>query len=277
MMSEQTTITLNDGNAIPQIGLGVWRTEAEVAPKAVKAAIEAGYRHIDTAAAYQNEGGVGEGIRAAGVDRADIFVTTKLWNDAQGYDSTLKAFDDSMKRLQLDTLDLYLIHWPAPKKGLYVDTWRAFVKLKEEGRIRSIGVSNFEREHLDRIIGETGVTPVINQIELHPRFQQQAMRRHHAELGIATESWSPLGQGGLLSDPVIGQIAQKHAKTPAQIIIRWHIDNGLVVIPKSVTPNRIIENVDVFGFKLDADDLSKMAALDSGEGRIGPNPMTADF
>ena len=182
-----------------------------------------------------------------------------------------------MEKLGLDYLDLYLIHWPAPKKDRYVDTWRALVKLKEDGRIRSIGVSNFQREHLDRIIGETGVTPVINQIELHPRFQQQEMRAHHAELNIATESWSPLGQGGLLSDPVIGEIAEKHGKTAAQIIIRWHIDNGLVVIPKSVTPSRIVENFDVFSFRLDEADLTQMEALDDAKGRIGPNHSTADF
>jgi 2,5-diketo-D-gluconate reductase A len=276
-MTTQTHITLNDGNTIPQVGLGVWKAEGDAAPKAVKAAIDAGYRHIDTAAAYGNEAGVGEGIRESGVARQDLFVTTKLWNDAQGYDSTLAAFDKSMSLLGLDTLDLYLVHWPAPKKGLYVDTWRALVKLKEDGRVRSIGVSNFEREHLDHIIAETGVKPVINQIELHPGFQQHAMRKYHQELGIATQAWSPLGQGSMLSTPAIEAIARKHGKSPAQVIIRWHIDNGLVVIPKSVTPSRIAENFDVFSFKLDDQDMAAIAKLDAADGRIGPDPMKADF
>lgn len=276
-MTQQTSITFHDGHTIPQIGLGVWRTEPKVAPDAVKAALEAGYRHVDTAAIYGNEAEVGDGVRRSGVDRSDVFVTTKLWNEDQGYDGALRAFDRSMKRLGLEDLDLYLIHWPSPRKGLYINSWRALVKLKEEGRVRSIGVSNFMREHLDRIIGETGVTPVLNQIELHPRFQQRAMREHHAELGIATQSWSPLGQGSLLADPTIGRIAQRHGRTPAQIIIRWHIDNGLVVIPKSVSPARIAENVDVFSFSLDERDLAEISGLDSAEGRIGPNPETADF
>lgn len=276
-MTTQMTIKLNDGNAIPQVGLGVWKAEGDQARNAVKSAIDAGYRHIDTAATYGNEGQVGEGVRDAGIARDELFITTKLWNDAQGYDSTLAAFDKSMTKLGLDYLDLYLIHWPAPRKGLFVETWKALVKLKEDGRIRSIGVSNFEREHLDRIIGETGVKPVINQIEIHPGFQQAEMRRHHEELGIATQSWSPLGQGSMLSNPVIEEIARKHGKSPAQVIIRWHLDSGLVVIPKSVTPSRIVENFDVFSFRLEDDDIASISSLDSADGRIGPDPMTADF
>lgn len=276
-MNTQLQIALHDGNTIPQVGLGVWQTPSNVAVNAVKAAIEAGYRHIDTAAIYENEEGVGQGIRAAGVSPDKIFVTTKVWNADQGFDATLKAATTSLKRLGLDRVDLYLIHWPAPKKDLYVASWRALIRLKEEGKVLSIGVSNFEAEHLDRIIGETGVTPVLNQIELHPRFQQTALRKAHVARGIATQSWSPLGQGTLLADPAIALIAAKHGRTPAQVIIRWHIDNGLIVIPKSVTTSRIVENFDVFGFALDADDLAAIAKLDSPEGRIGPNPQTASF
>ncbi len=277
IVTDQPSITFNDGNSIPQVGLGVWRTPENIAAPTVRAAIAAGYRHVDTAAIYNNEDGVGEGIGSSGVARGEIFLTTKLWNDAQGFDSTLRAFDESLKRLATDYVDLYLIHWPSPPRDRYLDTWKAFVRLKEEGRARSIGVSNFGKEHLDRIIGETGVTPVLNQIELHPAFQQKALRAVHDRLGIKTESWSPLGQGQLLSDPVIGAVAAKHGRTPAQVVIRWHMDNGLIVIPKSVTPSRIEENFKVFDFKLDADDLARIDSLDSAGGRIGPDPMTATF
>jgi len=276
-MTEQTSIALNDGQSIPQVGLGVWQVPDETATGAVAEALRVGYRHVDTAAIYENERGVGEGLRQGSVDRGQIFLTTKLWNEDQGFDSTLRAFDKSLERLGTDTVDLYLIHWPSPARGLYVDTWKAFIRLREEGRAESIGVSNFTAEHLDRLIEETGVAPVLNQIELHPRFQQRALREAHAARGIATQSWSPLGQGQLLSEGAIAQIAAKHGKTPAQVIIRWHIDNGLVVIPKSVTPSRIAENLAVFDFRLDADDLAAIAALDSAEGRIGPDPMTAKF
>ncbi|MBD9374700.1 aldo/keto reductase [Rhizobium sp. ARZ01] len=276
-MSNTPTITLSDGNSIPQVGLGVWRTPDNIAAPTVRTALAAGYRHIDTAAIYENEEGVGEGIRTSGVDRKDIYLTTKLWNDNQGFDSTLKAFDESLKRLGTDYVDLYLIHWPAPKRHLYVDTWKAFVRLKTEGRARSIGVSNFYPEHIEMIVAETGEAPVINQIELHPDFQQKAARAFQEKQRIVTESWSPLGQGMLLDNPVIGRIARKHGRTPAQTIIRWHIDNGLVVIPKSVTPSRIAENFKVFDFKLDAEDLAAIDTLDSQDHRIGPDPMTADF
>ena len=276
-MTEQTHLTFNDGRTIPQVGLGVWQTPNDTAVQVVKTALDAGYRHIDTAAAYRNEKGVGEGIKASGLSREDLFVTTKLWNDNQGHDETLVAAEKSLGRLGLEYLDLYLIHWPAPAKGLYVESWKALVRLQQEGRVKSIGVSNFAAEHLDRIIGETGVAPAINQIELHPRFQQRALREANAARGVLTESWSPLGQGQLLSDPVIAGIAARHGKTPAQVIIRWHVDSGLVVIPKSVTPERIIQNFGVFDFQLDEADKAAIAGLDSEAGRIGPDPLTATF
>lgn len=277
MTISQPHITFHDGRTIPQVGLGVWRTPGDIAAPTVRAAIAAGYRHIDTAAIYDNEEGVGQGISSSGVARSDIFLTTKLWNDQQGFDSTLKAFDTSLKRLGTDYVDLYLIHWPAPRRNQFVDTWKALVRLKEEGRARSIGVSNFYPEHLDRIIAETGVVPVLNQIELHPDFQQKAARAAHLKHGIATQSWSPLGQGRLIGHPAIAAIAARHGRTPAQVIIRWHIDNGLIVIPKSVTPARIVENFQVFDFALDVEDLAAISVLDSTDARIGPDPMTAAF
>lgn len=276
-MSNQTHIALNDGNRIPQVGLGVWQTPNGTAVTAVKAALDAGYRHIDTAAIYDNESGVGEGMRASDVARKDIFLTTKIWNDAQGYDSTLKAADQSLKRLGTDYVDLMLIHWPSPRRNLYVETWKALIELKKDGKARSIGVSNFGAQHLDRIIADTGVTPVLNQIELHPDFEQHELRKAHARFGISTESWSPLGQGRLLDNAVIGKIADKHGRTPAQAIIRWHIQTGLIVIPKSVTPSRIIENFKVFDFELDEQDMEEIARLDNPKGRIGPDPLTASF
>ena len=272
-MTEQPLITLNDGALMPQLGLGVWRTAQDEAPRVVRAALDAGYRSVDTAAIYGNEDGVGEGLKG----EPDVFLTTKLWNDRQGYDSALEAFDESLKRLGRSSVNLYLIHWPRPDLNRYVDSWKALIRLKKEGRAGSIGVSNFEPEHLDRIIGETGVVPAVNQIELHPRFQQARLREVHAKHGIVTESWSPLGQGALLADPVVIRIAKAHGKTPAQVVIRWHLDLGLVVIPKSSNPGRIRENIDVFDFRLGADDLAAMAALDRADGRIGPNPLTATF
>ena len=276
-MSDQTHISFNDGKSIPQVGLGVWQTPNETAVTAVRAALDAGHRHIDTAAAYHNEQGVGEGMRQSGLERKDIFLTTKLWNDDQGFDSTLRAFEKSLKELGTDYVDLYLIHWPSPHRGTYRDTWKAFVRLMEDGRARSIGVSNFAGEHLEAIIGDTGVTPVLNQIELHPDFQQKALREVHEKLGIRTESWSPLGQGHLLTNPVIVDLAKKLGRSPAQLIIRWHIQNGLVVIPKSVTPGRIVENFQVFDFELDGAAMQALNELDSSGARIGPNPMTAKF
>ncbi|MFE7038426.1 aldo/keto reductase [Streptomyces atratus] len=271
-MSKVPSITLNNGVEMPQLGFGVWQVPDDEAAKAVATAIESGYRSIDTAAIYENEEGTGRAVAASGVAREELFVTTKLWNADQGYDSTLRAFDTSLDKLGLDYVDLYLIHWPVPAKNAYIDTYKAFEKIYSEGRAKAIGVSNFLPEHLERLLGETSVVPVINQIELHPQLQQAESRAFHAKHGIATEAWSPLGQGkGLLEVPTVVAIAQKHGRTPAQVVLRWHIQTGNVVIPKSVTPSRIVENLDVFGFELDADDLAAFAALDEGK-RIGPNP-----
>ena len=270
-------IALNDKQEIPALGLGVWQTPNDAAVEVVKFALQAGYRHVDTAAIYGNEEGVGAGLRASGIAREDVFVTTKVWNEEQGYDKALRAIDASLARLQLETVDLCLIHWPSPQRGLYLDTWRALVRARDDGRVRSIGVSNFEVEHLERIIGETGVVPVLNQIELHPRLQQTRLRAAHEERGIRTEAWSPLGQGKVLADPAIARIAAKHKRTPAQVILRWHLDSGLIAIPKSVTPSRIQENLDLSGFTLDAGDMQAIAALDDPNGRIGPDPMNASF
>lgn len=276
-MSIDHTLTFHDGHTIPQLGLGVWQTPADTTAQVVETALAAGYRHIDTAAIYGNEAGVGQGLKAAGLPRDQVFVTTKVWNVDQGFDATLRAFDLSLQKLQLDRLDLYLIHWPSPARDLYVETWRALVRLRDEGRVRSIGVSNFEPAHLDRLIQETGVVPVLNQVELHPQFQQRALSDYLAGQRIAVQAWSPLGQGKLLSSPAIEALAKKHGRTPAQVIIRWHLQRGHIVIPKSVTPSRIVENADVFGFELDAADLHAIAALDRDDGRIGPHPAKADF
>jgi 2,5-diketo-D-gluconate reductase A len=276
-MSQQPHIEFHDGRRIPQLGLGVWRTPNDVASQVVQTALETGYRHIDTAAVYGNEDGVGAGIRASGVARGDIFLTTKVWNDDQGYDETLRAMDQSLDRLGTDYVDLYLIHWPSAHRGKYVETWKALIRLREEGKALSIGVSNFEGTYLDDLVAATGVTPVLNQIQLHPRFQQRQMREKHAALGVKTESWSPLGQGQLLSDPQLAEIAQRHGKSPAQVIIRWHLDHGFIVIPKSVTPSRIVENFDVFDFALSQADRAAIDALDDPQGRIGTDPMNAQF
>jgi 2,5-diketo-D-gluconate reductase A len=269
----QPMVALNDGASMPQFGLGVFQTPPETTAEVVREAIGAGYRAVDTAAMYRNEEGVGEALEG----RADVFVTTKLGNGDHGFDEALRAFEASARRLRRPMIDLYLIHWPRPRAGRYVETWKALVRLQREGRIRSIGVSNFNRDHLERIVGETGVTPSVNQIELHPRFQQRALRAFHDGLGVRTESWSPLGRGASLADPAIADLAAKHGRTPAQIVIRWHVDSGLIVIPKSVHSARLKENIGALDFRLDDDDLRRIATLDSPAGRIGPDPATATF
>ncbi|WUB67890.1 aldo/keto reductase [Streptomyces sp. NBC_00582] len=262
---------------MPQLGFGVWQVPDDEAERAVSTALEAGYRSIDTAAIYGNEEGTGKAITASGVPREDIFLTTKLWNSDQGYDATLRAFDTSLEKLGLEYVDLYLIHWPLPARDRYVDTYKAFEKLYGDGRVRAIGVSNFPVEQLGRLLDETSVIPAVNQIELHPHLQQHALRAFHAEQGIATEAWSPLGQGkGLLEVPAIVAIAQKHNRTPAQVVLRWHLQIGNVVIPKSVTPSRIRENIEVFDFSLDTEDLAAISALNEDR-RIGPDPSTFDI
>ncbi|GAA3210627.1 aldo/keto reductase [Streptomyces sp. XM83C] len=272
MSSKVPAITLNNGVEMPQLGFGVWQVPDDEAERAVATALQAGYRSIDTAAIYGNEEGTGRAIAASGLPREDIFVTTKLWNSDQGYDSTLRAFDTSLAKLGLEYVDLYLIHWPRPDRDRYVDTYRAFEKLHADGRIRAIGVSNFLPEHLDRLLAETSVVPAVNQIELHPYLQQQASRDYHAEKGIATEAWSPLGSGkGLLEVPAIVAIARKHDRSPAQVVLRWHLQTGNIVIPKSVTPSRIQENIDVFDFSLDEEDLAAISALNEDR-RLGPDP-----
>lgn len=273
-MSKVPPIILNNGVEMPQLGFGVWQVPDDEAERAVSTALEAGYRSIDTAAAYNNEEGTGKAIATSGVARKDLFVTTKLWNSDHGYDSTLRAFDTSLEKLGLEYLDLYLIHWPTPARGKYIDTYKAFEKIYADGRAKAIGVSNFPPEQLESLIEATSVIPAVNQIELHPQLQQIAAREYHAEQGIATEAWSPLGSGrGLLEVPAIIAIAQKHGRTPAQVVLRWHLQLGNVVIPKSVTPSRIKENIEVFDFSLDTEDIAAIAALNENR-RLGPDPAT---
>jgi 2,5-diketo-D-gluconate reductase A len=271
--ANQPTVSLNDGVSMPQFGLGVFQTPPDATEEVVKLAVGEGYRLVDTAAMYRNEDGVGQAL----LGRTDVFVTTKLGNSDHGYDETMRALDESAKKLRRDTIDLYLIHWPRPRVNRYVESWKALVRLQKDGRIRSIGVSNFNRDHLERVIGETGVTPSVNQIELHPRFQQRALRAFHDERGVRTESWSPLGRGGLLSEPALVEVAARHRKTPAQVVIRWHLDSGLIVIPKTIRLERLKENIGALGFKLDGDDMKRIEALDSPGGRMGPDPATAAF
>jgi 2,5-diketo-D-gluconate reductase A len=275
-MSVIPTLAMNDGHSIPQLGFGVFQIPQDETERAVTTALEAGYRLIDTAQGYQNEEGVGAAIAASDLDRDELFLTTKLTNSEQGYDKTMAAFDASMAKLGLEVLDLFLIHWPLPMFDQYVDTWRAFEKLQADGRVRSIGVSNFEVEHFERLAAETSVVPAVNQIELHPQFPQAELRAYHAAHGILTESWGPIGQGkGLLEHPSIQAVAEAHGKTPAQVVLRWHLQLGLVVIPKSVTPSRIAENIDVVDFELTEEDLARIAEVDNGK-RLGPDPRTFD-
>ncbi len=270
-------ITLNDGSAIPQLGLGVWQVDPDITAQVVSWGIEAGYRSIDTAEGYANEEGVGQAIRTAGVPRRELFITSKLRNGGHQRDRALKAFDETMSKLGIEQIDLFLIHWPVPSQGKYVEAWKTLIELRQAGRIKSIGVSNFNQDHLERIIGETGVTPVVNQIELHPRFQQRDKREFHDRHNIHIESWSPLGSGRLLKDPTLERVATKHGKSVAQTIIRWHLQEGLIVIPKSVHKERIAANFDVFDFELDADDLKIINGMDSPGGRTGSDPAIASF
>jgi len=276
-MSAVPSLVMNNGIQIPQLGFGVFQIPPGETEKAVSEALSAGYRLIDTAQGYRNEEGVGAAIASAGIQRDELFITTKLTNSEQGYDKALRAFDESMNKLELDVLDLFLIHWPQPMFDQYVETWRAFERLLADGRVLSIGVSNFEIEHLERLLAETDVTPAVNQVELHPEFPQEELREFHAEHGILTESWGPLGQGkGLLENPHIVDVARRSARTPGQVVLRWHIQLGNVVIPKSVNPGRIRENIDIFDFELDESDMQAIEQVRTGR-RLGADPNHFDM
>jgi 2,5-diketo-D-gluconate reductase A len=269
-------IELNDGNRIPQLGLGTWPLDDEQVAAAVVHAVEAGYRHIDTAVKYGNERGVGNGIRASGVDRSELFITTKLDGEFQGDDRAVAGLEGSLKRLMLDYVDLLLIHWPLPARDQYVSTWQTFERLQAQGKVRSIGVSNFKPAHLDRLMAETDVAPAVNQVQLSPAITRSAEREFHARHGIVTESYSPLGGSGadLLGAPILARLGEKHGKTPGQLVLRWHIQNGLVTIPKTASPERMAENLDVFDFALDPQDLAELAILDEGPGAGNDSDVT---
>ncbi|MFE5673457.1 aldo/keto reductase [Agromyces sp. NPDC056523] len=264
-------IPLADGRAIPQVGYGMYKVPRADAARLARTALDLGYRHLDTAALYGNEAEAGAAVRESGLPRDEVFVTSKVLNDDHGYDRTLRAFDAAMASFGLDRLDLYLIHWPVPSRDRYVDTWRALVRLREEGRVSSIGVSNFHAHHLDRIIDATGVVPVVNQVELHPWLPQRELRAAHEQLGVRTEAWSPLARGRLLGDPVLEPIAAKHGRSAAQVVLAWHVRQGTIVIPKASSPERIAENLDVFSFDLDDADVAAIATLESGV-RTGRDP-----
>lgn len=276
-MNSSTTqvpqVSLRGDTAIPQLGFGVFQVPPQDTAEVTTRALLAGYRHIDTATAYRNEAEVGQAVHAAGLERADVFITTKLWNDDHGHQQAPKALDASLDRLETGYVDLYLIHWPVPSQDRYVETWQALIEAQEQGLARAIGVSNFNQPHLERLVQETGVTPAVNQVELHPLFQQAGLRREHEELGIVTQAWSPLAQGQVLDDPVLSRIAEGHGKTSGQVVIRWHLQLGNVVFPKSVTPQRIEENIDVFDFHLSESEMAEIEELDAGT-RIGPDPDT---
>jgi diketogulonate reductase-like aldo/keto reductase len=276
-MNSSTTqvpqVSLRGDTEIPQLGFGVFQVPPQDTADVATRALLAGYRHIDTATAYRNEAEVGQAVHAAGLERGDVFITTKLWNDEHGHQQARRALKASLDQLDMEYVDLYLIHWPVPSNDKYVDTWKAFVELQQEGLARAIGVSNFNQPHLERLIAETGVTPAVNQIELHPLFQQAGLRREHDDLGIVTEAWSPLAQGQVLDDPVLTRIAEAHGKTAGQVAIRWHLQLGNVLFPKSVTPQRIEQNLDVFDFHLGESEMGEIEELDAGH-RIGPDPDT---
>lgn len=275
MADEVPRIRLNDGNSIPQLGLGVWQVPQDITARVVSDGIKAGYRMIDTAEGYDNEEGVGRAIKSADVARDDLWITSKLRSGAHEREEALRAFDMTMRKLGIEQLDMFLIHWPVPGRDKYAEAWKALVELRDQGRIRSIGVSNFNQDHLERIIGETGVTPAVNQIELHPRYQQRDKRHFLEENGIALQSYSPLGSGSMLKDATIGAIAAKHDKSPAQVMIRWQIEQGIIVMPKSNSAERIRSNFDVFDFELVDEDRGKIAALDNPKhGKVGSDPAT---
>jgi 2,5-diketo-D-gluconate reductase A len=279
-MSNVPTIELNDGAHIPQLGFGVYQVPPDDTAEAVKTALEIGYRHIDTAEMYGNEKGVADGIRDAGVDRAEVFITSKLNNGFHKPDDARRAFDQTLQALNTDYVDLFLIHWPLPTlyDGDYVSTWQALEEFKSQGRARSVGVSNFQIAHLERLAAGTGTVPAVNQIEVHPYLTNEAVRAYGTEHNIVTEAWSPIAQGAVLDDPVVQRIAEATGRTPAQVVLRWHIERGDVVFPKSVTPQRVAENFALFDFELTDADIDALSALDKGEqGRTGPNPDTFDF
>jgi 2,5-diketo-D-gluconate reductase A len=273
ILSSVPMVQMNNGVQIPQVGYGVFQVPADEAAEATANALEAGYRLIDTAAIYGNEKGVGQAIADSGIPLDELFITTKLWTSEFGTDSVQRAFDASMHKLGLDVLDCYLIHWPAPAKDLYVESWQALSRLHSEGRVRSIGVSNFTVDHLVRLADETSVTPVLNQIELHPGLPQNELREYHAKHDILTQAWSPIGQGkGLLDSPFIVAMAERVGRTPAQVVLRWHLQQDIVVIPKTVTPSRMRENLELFDFVLSDEDMAELSAMNSG--RLGPDPAT---
>lgn len=270
-MTDYPKLTLNDGRQIPQLGFGTWQIEEDKAAEAVQTALDVGYWLVDTAAIYKNERGVGEGIG----EWSDIFLQTKIWNESQGYDRTLKAADKCLERLGRDHVDMLLIHWPCPEKDLFVDTWKALIELRDQGKAKSIGVSNFREEDLKRIVDETGVTPALNQIELHPSFQQRAMRKVHDDMGIVTQSWSPLGQGEGMNAGPVKEIAEATGQAPSAVVLRWHIQHGLCPIPKSTSRDHIEQNFAALSFELTADQMAQIDALDDADGRMGPDP--SDF
>ncbi|HEY0576160.1 MAG TPA: aldo/keto reductase [Pseudonocardia sp.] len=272
-MTQVPNIRLNNGVEIPQFGFGVFQVPPDQTAQAVLQAFEAGYRHIDTAQMYRNEEGVGQAVAESGLPRDEVFITTKLNNNGHGYESAISALDESLKKLQLDYVDLYLIHWPLPHLNRYVETWKGFEKLLADGKARSIGVSNFQPAHLDRLAAETDTVPAVNQIELHPRLTQVELRKYHKAHGIATEAWSPIAKGEVLGDPVITSLAEKYGRTPAQVVLRWHVQIGNIVFPKTVNPDRMRENINVFDFELAADDVASIESLNTNY-RTGPDPDT---
>ncbi len=268
---------LNDGMKIPSLGFGTWKIENSIASEIIKSALHVGYRLIDTASVYENEQGVGLGIKESGIPREEIFLTTKVWNTDQGYDSTLRAMDNSLSKLKTNYVDLYLIHWPRVNSETYIPTWKALARLRTEGLARSIGVSNFNESQIERLMNETGIKPAVNQVELHPNFQQKDLVSFHQSHNILTQAWSPLARGQFLENSLINNLARKYNKTPTQILLRWHFESGFVAIPKTTQIKRMIENFDILNFSLEESDLNFLRTLDSTNGRTGPNPLTANF